>query len=146
MLTNDDCEILLDFLQQIMGCFYEAIEKIVPLHYYVSSYPCMCRVRASSAASGDCGASALSPQLPTSVSPGSLKVPPQFLLLISQQGGQSSWGVWERKRLQALLEGTEMGEDNKRRNRGMEEEVLISCVMKKGGEGSASGCIKEETK
>lgn len=40
------CRILMDFFRQIMGCFYEAIEKIVPLHYYISSYLCKCIVRA----------------------------------------------------------------------------------------------------
>lgn len=77
-------------------------------------------------------------QLPTIISPGSLKVPPQFLLLISQQGGQSSWGVWERKRLQTLLEATEMGEDKtKGKTEGwrVKEEFVISCVTRKGGKG-----------
>lgn len=46
MLTNDDCRILMDFFGQIIGCFYEAIEKIVPLHYYISSYLCKGTVRA----------------------------------------------------------------------------------------------------
>lgn len=80
------------------------------------------------AASGDCGASALSP-FPTSHYHLSWESPPQFLLLISQQGGQSSWGVWERKRLRTLLENTEMGEDKKEENRGMEGEVRTFNFM-----------------
>lgn len=98
------------------------------------------------AAPGDCGASALSP-LPTSHYHLSRESPPQLLLLISQQGGQSSWGVWERKRLRTLLEDAEKGEDKKKENRGMEGEgrtftFIILYVMRKGRERSASGCIK----
>lgn len=80
---------------------------------------------------GDCGAAALSPLLTSHPHPSweRVSMSPSSFLLISRWGDQSLWGVWERKRLQALLEELDEDEQKKeQRLRRVRREFQSECV------------------